>query len=259
VRFAIASLALAGYVAFTRPSLPKLADFPRIMLAGACGIAAYNLLLNSGEQVVDAGTASFLINTAPIFAALLGAAFLEERLRFAGWVGSAISFIGVAFIATGGGMPGFGKGAMLVLAAAMCQALQFLLQKPLLRTYGALPVTAYFIWCGTLLLLPFLPAAIGSLPSANNAAIASVVYLALGPAAISYVAWSYVLSRLPVSRAASYLYLVPLVASLIAWLWLDEMPALSTVIGGTAALFGVILVNTLGRVIPKQASDQAVV
>jgi drug/metabolite transporter (DMT)-like permease len=58
------------------------------LLTGGLGIAAYNLLLNAGSCTVDAGTASFVVNTASVFAAILGAALLGERLRI--WAGSAL-------------------------------------------------------------------------------------------------------------------------------------------------------------------------
>ncbi|WP_203076048.1 DMT family transporter [Falsiroseomonas ponticola] len=247
LRFAVASLALGLHLAWARPALPGRADLPRILAAGGLGIAAYNLLLNSGSRVVDAGTASFLVNTAPVFAAILGAALLGERLRPWGWVGIGLSVAGVALIAAGRGEMGFGAGALLVLAAALCQAAQFVLQKPLLARRGALPVTACLLWAGTAMLLPFLPGALATAASAPAEALGAVIFLGLGPAALAYVAWSHALSRLPVGRAASFLYLVPPVATLIAWAWLGEAPGWGALAGGAVALAGVVLVNTIGR------------
>lgn len=247
LRFAVASLALGLYLAWVRPVLPGRADLPRLLAAGGLGIAAYNLLLNTGSRVVDAGTASFVVNTAPVFTALLGAALLGERLRPIGWFGIGLSFAGVGLIAIGRGEMGFGAGALLVLAAALCQAAQFVLQKPLLARCGALPVTACLLWVGTAMLLPFLPGALGTASVAPTHALGAVIFLGLGPAALAYVAWSFALSRLPVSRAASFLYLVPPIATALAWAWLDEKPGLGALVGGAVALAGVVLVNTVGR------------
>jgi len=256
LRFAIASLALGLYLAWARPPLPNRKELPRILAAGGLGIAAYNLLLNTGSRAVDAGTASFVVNTAPVFTALLGAALLGERLRPLGWFGIALSFGGVALIAVGRGEMGFGTGALLVLAAAVCQASQFVLQKPLLARCGALPVTACLLWAGTAMLLPFLPGALASAATAPAGALGAVVFLGLGPAALAYVAWSYALSRLPVSRAASFLYLVPPIATLLAWIWLGETPGSGALVGGAVALSGVVLVNTVGRVPASQIASK---
>ncbi|GAH21546.1 unnamed protein product, partial [marine sediment metagenome] len=51
-----------------------------------------------------------------------------------------------------------------------------------------------------------------------------IIYLGIFPAALAYITWTYVLSRIPASFAASYLYLSPVLAILIAWIWLGEMP-----------------------------------
>jgi drug/metabolite transporter (DMT)-like permease len=56
---------------------------------------------------------------------------------------------------------------------------------------------------------------------------------------------------MPVSRAASFLYLLPPVATLISFVWLKELPALSALLGGFLALSGVVIVNTLGRLPPR--------
>lgn len=58
------------------------------------------------------------------------------------------------------------------------------------------------------------------------------------------MSWAYALSRLSGSTAASFLYLVPLVAVGIAWFWLGEVPSLLALWGGLLVLAGVVLVNT---------------
>lgn len=70
-----------------------------------------------------------------------------------------------------------------------------------------------------------------------------IVYLGIFPASIGYIAWSYALARIPASRAVSFLYFMPFVATLLGWLWLSEVPKLLSVFGGVVAIFGVWLVN----------------
>ena len=52
---------------------------------------------------------------------------------------------------------------------------------------------------------------------------------------------------LPAGRAAAFLYLVPLLATLIAWLWLGEWPDVQILGGGLLALLGVMMVQRGGR------------
>lgn len=248
LRFAIASLALAAYAAATRMPLPAGRALPGLALIGAVGIAFYNLALNYGQMTIPAGTASLLIASTPVWLALLAGLLLGERLSAWGWLGIVLSFCGVAAITLGTRSAlGIDARALIVLAAALASGLYSLGQKPYLARYTPLQCTAYAIWSGTLLLLPFgggLPAALRAAPVGPTMA---VVYLGLMPAAAGYLAWAYLLARLPAGVAGSLLYLVPAVAMLVAWLWLGEVPAPLSLLGGGLVLVGVIVVNRWGK------------
>ena len=248
LRFGTASAALALYGLATRMRLPARADLPGIGLAGLLGISVYHVALNFGEVTVQAGAASLLISAAPVFTALLSALFLQERLTRLGWGGILLAFAGVALIAlSGGGGLHFTPGALLILLSAVVAAAFNILSKKGLRRYVALEFTSYAIWAGTLPLIIFLPGLIRQVRVAAPPATIAVVYLGIFPAAIAYVLWNYALARMPASLLSSFLYLSPVIASLIAWLWLGEVPALLTVLGGAIAILGVILVQTKGH------------
>ena len=253
VRFLAASLALLAIARLFGLGLPGRRDLPRLAAVGLIGIAAYNLLLNLGQTTVSAGVTVLLININPIFAAILARLLLGERLRAIGWAGILIAFAGAALIALSrnGWSLRFDPGALYIVAAAICFALQWVLQKPLLARHRPLAVAIWVIWCGTLLLLPFLPAGLRQLAAAPAEAVAATVFLALGPAALAYAVWAYTLAHFPVARATSFLYLVPPVSLLIAWLLLGEIPGIWTLVGGALTLSGVIIVNTLGRTSPR--------
>ena len=256
LRFLIASAMLGVYAILTRMQMPEMRDLPAVLLMGLVGITLYHVPLNYGEVTVTAGAASLLIASTPTFTALLASLFLGERLKVWGWVGIGVSFAGAALIAFGEGDPSTGSGwqsvrfeprALLILLAAVCTSLYFILQKRYLEKYNALQLSAYSIWAGTLLMLVFLPGLIRALPTAPLDATLAVVYLGIFPAALAYVAWTYVLSRMPASIAGSFLYLSPVLATLIAWVWIGEMPTGLSLLGGATSLVGVILVNTRGR------------
>jgi drug/metabolite transporter (DMT)-like permease len=248
LRFLVASAALAVYAVLTRMRLPAARDLPAMLLMGLLGITLYHVALNYGEVTVTAGAASLLIASAPTITALLAALFLGERLKVWGWMGIAVSFLGVALIAFGEGQGvRFEPRALLILLAAASTSLYFIMQKRYLKKYNALQLSAYSIWAGTLLMLVFLPGLVQALPAAPLDATLAVVYLGIFPAALAYVAWTYVLSRLPASIAGSFLDLSPVLATLIAWVWLGELPTWLALVGGATSLTGVILVNTQGR------------
>ena len=244
-RLAVASAALALAAPLLGVRRPQARDLPLIALCGLAGMAGYQLLLNAGERVVPAGTASLLVATAPVYASLLAVAFLGERFSGRRWAGSAVALAGTAVIAASHGL-GFGTSALLVLAAAVLQGIFHAAQKPLLARYTGFEVTAYAMWAGTAFILPWTGSLLRTLPQAGGAAIASAVFLGLAPSAAGFVLWAYAVARADVGRVTLSLYLVPAVAIGISLAWLGQVPGPVELAGGMIALAGVLLARSSG-------------
>ncbi|MEV5387969.1 EamA family transporter [Streptomyces sp. NPDC052721] len=239
LRLVVASAALAALLPWVKVRPPARRDLPRILAVGASGMSAYQLLLNWGELHVPAGTAALIVAAVPAISALLAAVLLGERLTPAGIVGSLVALAGTAVIATSTGEASYTAAAWTVLAAAVAQAVYHFAIKPLLRRYSGLEVTLYAMWVGTALLLPLAPSTVHALLEAPADATLAAVYLGLLPSAAGFVVWGYAVARLTVTAATAALYLVPVTALIVAYVWLGEEPETAQLFGGLITLIGV--------------------
>jgi drug/metabolite transporter (DMT)-like permease len=243
-RFGLAAVALAVYGAIVRIRLPAVRDFPGILLVTLTGVFLYHWAFNHGLLTVSAGTGSMIINTAPVFTALLAGLFLGERLRPEAWVGMLVSFAGIVLIGIGEGHGWkFAPGVWFMLVGAIAWSLNIVFQKPLLSRYSALEITTYSICLGALLFLLWAPGLPAQVKAAPPAAVWGLVYLGVVPIGVVYVLWAYVLAAMTASRAASFLYLIPVIATVVGWLVLGEVPAPLSFAGGALVLTGLVVVN----------------
>jgi drug/metabolite transporter (DMT)-like permease len=242
-RMVVGSFTLGIVMVVRRQRLPPWPAIGFAVLAGVLWFGLYNLALNAGERRIDAGTASLLVNTGPIFLALLAGALLREGFPRALFAGCLVAFGGAALI-TIGVSSGGGKqlwGAVLCVVAALAYAAAVVAQKPALRRAGALPI----IWVGcttaAVALLPYAPELGSQLGRTPGSAIGWTVYLGLGPTATAFVFWAFALARTDAGRLGVTTYLVPPLVVLLGWLALGEVPPLLALPGGLLCLAGVAL------------------
>ncbi|WP_430472755.1 DMT family transporter [Thalassospira lucentensis] len=255
VRFAIAACPAVVWLLIVRPPLPRLRDLGRLALGGAIGISLYNWLLNTGQQTVSPGAASFIINTLPIWTALLATIFLRERFGFRAWIATAVSFSGVFLIAQG--QPGemrFGNGSSLILLASILSASYFVLVRDVIARYGAGTCTCWTLITGALWLSPWLPDGLAQLGTAPVSVISAVLFLGLISASLGYATWSFAIGHFGPALAANFLYLVPPLAIGLAWSLSGITPDVLTIAGGGVAIGGVIMFRFWTGKVPRKAT-----
>ncbi len=219
-------------------------DIPRVLLISALNVGAYHLSLNYAETIVSSGLAGLLISFAPLFAVVLSAVFLHER------VGRRLSFalllgiLGALVLSVGGQDLSFKylSGPLAVIFSAMAYAIFAVASKPLVTKYGAFWTAAWAAVLGTTMILPLVSTGfVTQVESISIDAWVSVLYLAVGSTVVGYLIFYGLVSSRAVSSLSVQLYLVPVVSVVGGILILGERVSAATVVGGAILLVGVYL------------------
>ncbi|WP_069173724.1 DMT family transporter [Streptomyces griseus] len=248
-RLLAGTLTLGVILLVRREGLPAKGAWPGIIGSGLLWFGLYMVVLNWGEQQVDAGTAAMIVNIGPILMALLGARLLGEGLPRRLLTGMAVSFAGAVVV--GLSMSGHGSssvlGVLLCLLAAVSYAGGVVIQKPALRHGSPLQITTLGCLTGTVACLPFTGVLVSEAARAPASATLNMIYLGVFPTALAFTTWAYALARTTAGRMGATTYAVPALVVLMSWLLLDEVPAALTVGGGLLCLAGVAVSRTRAR------------
>jgi drug/metabolite transporter (DMT)-like permease len=68
-----------------------------------------------------------------------------------------------------------------------------------------------------------------------------ILYLGIVASGIAYLLWNYALSRMDASRASTFLFLMPVITTLIGWLYMGEVITAQFIIGTVLVLAGIYL------------------
>jgi drug/metabolite transporter (DMT)-like permease len=242
LRFIVSSLILVIIAIPSRIRLPASHDWLSFISLGV--VLFINMVsLNYGMKTITAGEANLVVSTSQLFQVLIAWMFLNETISTRFFVGLVCCFLGVTIIAlqNSSGVS-FNIGIIFVLIAAITNSIYFTAQKPLLKKYNPLTVISYAFWIATLLLIPFGHSIIDTVSIASIDSTFAVVFIGIA-SLVANIFWSKALSKIKASKAAIFLYTVPVMTIIIGYLYLHELPSLISCFGGTVILGGVFISN----------------
>ena len=232
-----------------RRPLPRGRVLVLVAAYGVLWFAGYAVILNWAERHLDAGTASMLVQLAPLLVAVVAGLALGEGFSRPLSIGLAVALGGVALIAIGSRTPGVTDrlGVVLGLLAAVLYAAGVIVQK--LALPHVEPLTATWLGCvvGALVTAPFAGQAWSQLSTASATDLVGVVFLGVGPTAVAFTTWAYALSRSAAGRLTATTLVVPAIAIVLSWLVLGEVPALLSIAGGVLCVVGVLVTRRRSR------------
>lgn len=243
LRFIVSSITLVVISIFQKVSFPDIKHLLLLILLGAMLSVNY-IALNYGTKTITAGETTLLVSTSQLFQVLLAYLFLKEAISRRFLVGLSICFFGIVVISfqNSKGLP-ISWGVIFVLIASITNAIFFILQKPLLKKHTPLEVVSYSTWIASIFLLPGGQHVLVSFKTSSLNSTIGIIYIGVA-SVIANLCWSRILSKTEASKAAIFLYTVPVITIIIGFIWLREVPSFISCLGGALILSGVMVSNS---------------
>lgn len=260
-RFVIGCAVLALTLAW-RGSLwiPGRRDLAATAVLGAIGVTLHQWLQATGLQTAAASVSSWIVAISPVFVVILGWALLRERVTGGRIAGILVAATGMMVIVSQGKLGAFLAGRAwtpgdgLILASAVNWAVFTVLSKYVIdqgdaaspvRRDRSMVLMFYTLVFGLLFTLPWAAiqggwAALGHL---STYAWLGMGFLGVACSGLAYIFWFAGLEAVDATQVGAFLYLEPVVTSLVAVPVLGEPITGALLVGGAAILLGLWLVN----------------
>lgn len=221
-------------------------DMTQLFFLGAVGTFLYQFCFVSAVKRTSVGNGSLIIGVSPIVIALMSAIVGHERIKPVRWLGIAVAMAGL-YLVVGQGVDVSGqtwRGDALMMGGVLCWAVYSVGSQPILKRHSPLLVIALTFSVGaTLYVVTMIPVLMRvdwrAVSASSWLMMLTSTLLALN---LSYWIWYTGLQKLGGSRTSVYSYLTPVVAMVVAAIWLDE-PIAGNQIAGAAAIFGGLLIT----------------
>lgn len=246
VRYIVAALLVFFIIAVRRVSIPRTRGFLALSLfLGVVNFAIPYVLVYWGEQHISSGLTAVLFSTMPICVALLARFFIGDPLTLNRVAGITVGFAGVWVIFSdsvnaGGEMAV--AGMIAVLISVLCNSLTTVVVKKYAARYDPFVMLAVpFSICGAAV-----AAAACFVEGANPLRFDAftwftIVYLAVLGSVVAFWMYFWIIKKINVTVLSYQTFIIPVLAVLIGWIFLDETVTIRIVAGAVLILTGIAL------------------
>jgi drug/metabolite transporter (DMT)-like permease len=254
LRFFIAVLTtLPFYIASSKKGVkPERKDVIIISGIGVVGVAFFSLLLSFGLNLTSATSSSILINSQPIYAALLSAIFLKERFELKHLVSIILGTIGIVFVVTRGNFSSmkmgdtYFKGNLMCVAAAFFVSIYYVVLKRYIQRFGTIVPTFISTISGTIVL--FFAAEVGGSNFSDITAMGMenwllMLFIGVIATGLANIIFNRSLYAIGVIRATGFKFLVPVFGVILSILFLGEKANSWVYLGIVIVLFAIFFCN----------------
>ena len=236
--------------------IPK-SDRLRLVICAVFGVTANMLFFFEGLKLTTPVNASIMMVSGPIMVLVAGAVLVRESITPPKIIGILLGALGAFWLIYSGANFQIGglfssevaKGNLFVLVNASSYAIYLVLVKPLMAKYNALFIIRWVFTFGVFLVLPFGGPQIQDIQWSmwDTNIISAVIFVVLGTTFLTYLGNIIALKTLHPATVGAYIYLQPLLASLLSLIYGGEQWSIHMLFGGLAIFTGVYFVSFYGR------------
>lgn len=203
-------------------------DFQRLFVCSMFGVGFNMLLFFNGLHLTSPINGAVLMTCSPIFVVVFAALLLREKITAAKGFGILLAATGAALL-IGGRELNFSSstalGDLMVAVNAIIYSFYLVYSKPLLLKYKPVTVSKWTFLFGTLIVLPFGWQEFGQIQWASMPVKVywQLAFVVVGTTFLTYLLNSWALRYATPALVGSYIYLQPVLATLIAVLSQKDM------------------------------------
>jgi drug/metabolite transporter (DMT)-like permease len=246
LRMFIASLCFVYFIkSFLKYKFSKK-DIKFILLLALFEPCLYFIFESKALQLTSASQAGMITSLMPIITAMAAGYFLKEIITKQLIIGSLIAMSGAIWLslqgATSLSSPNPLLGNFLEFLAMICGAGYTITARYLSDNYSALFITAIQAFIGVIFFAPLFVYEYFTIPlNITMNSFLWVFYLGVVVTLAGYGLYNYALTKIKASKAAVFVYLIPVFTLILAYFVLDEKLSISEFIACFVILFGVFI------------------
>jgi len=250
LRFALASAVLMGFVLLRYPFRDIVDTMARewkpLFALGLLYVTIPNIAQNIGLENGTSSIASVIQSSGPVMTLAFAVVLLKERFTIMKGIGTAIAMCGTILLVTVGGVSLENDdfvSNLLILISAATYGLAWVTAKKMIQRNQPMLIIGLSIAIGTLFLGLVAPFEEDRVSNVSADALLNLFVLGIFCAGVSSVFYLRSLEKQEVSRMAFLIYLMPVFASLFAWMLREEGVETWTAVCGVIIVVGIIVAN----------------
>ncbi len=224
-------------------------DWWRLLACAIFGVALNQMLFFKGLDWTSPINASLIMTITPITVVIVSAILLREKVTFIQLLGIIMGCIGAIGIILYGKEIHFSVqsrwGDVLVLINAASYGLYLVIVKPLLKKYESTTVLKWIFLLGIPMVVPFGYEGFGLINWASLPMyiIGIIAYVLVFVTFLAYLFNGIALQKINSTVVSSYIYLQPILATIIATTFNNETISWQKLVAGLCIFVGVYLVS----------------